>query len=178
MGAEKGYHRVVDFRYCQFRFFIFCKGGLKFGNFSKIRKNPKIAFLEILAMKLSSYWFWCTFFVLLPLISMFWYHKYISLMLHWNFTSQNRRKIGPKMRPEVVICDFSYHSTFIMLHTYFQCVLLNETVLSSHSLRYSRIIVHFYVRSNLTGLHFGAKKAKIHVLWNLQHWKLLQLILM
>ena len=99
-------------------------------------------------------------------------------MLHWNFTSQNRRKIWPKMRPEVVICDFSYHRTLIMLHTCFQCVLLNEAVLSSHSLRYSRIIVHFYVRSNLTGLHFGAKKAKNHVLWNLQHWKLFQLVRM
>ena len=39
MGAEKGYHRVVDFRYCQLMFFIFCKGGLKFGKFSKIRKK-------------------------------------------------------------------------------------------------------------------------------------------
>jgi hypothetical protein len=85
-------------------------------------------------------------FVLYSLTSIIWYQKYISPMLHWNFTSQNRRKIGPKMRPEVVICDFSYHSTLIMLHTCFQCVLLNEVVLSSHSLRYSKIIVHFYVR--------------------------------
>ena len=40
------------------------------------------------------------------------------------------------------------------------------------------IIVHFYIRSNVTGLHFGAKKAKNRVLWNLQHSKLLQLSLM
>jgi hypothetical protein len=66
----------------------------------------------------------------------------------------------PKMRPEVVICDFSYHITCVMLHTCFQCVLLNEAVLSSHSLRYSRIIVHFYVRSNVTGLHFGAETSQ------------------
>ena len=103
------------------------------------------------------------------LISIFWYQKYISLMLYWNFTSRNRRKIPPKMRPEVVICDFCYNNTFILLHTCFQCVLLHEAVLSSHSLSYFKIIVHFYVSSNVTGLHFSAKKAKNHVLASIKN---------
>ena len=71
--------------------------------------------------------------------------------------------------PEVVICDFCYNNTFILLHTCFQCVLLSEAGHSRQSLSYFKIIVHFYVSSNITGLHFGAKKAKNHVLWDLKH---------
>jgi len=74
------------------------------------------------------------------------------------------------MRPEVVICDFSYHSTLIMLHTCFQCVLLNEVVLSSHSLRYSgRLLCNFtFIKTSPVSI-LVPKKAKNHVLWNLHH---------
>ena len=33
--------------------------------------------------------------MLYSLISIFWYQKYISLILYWNFTSKNRQKIPP-----------------------------------------------------------------------------------
>ena len=132
-------------------------------------KKLKIMFCGIWSIKSCSNWSYCALWVLYSLISIFWYQKYISLILYWNFTSQNRRKIPPKMRPEVVIWNFCFHDTLILLHTCFQCVLLNEAGHSRQSLRYFMIIVHFYVSSSVTGLHFGVKKAKNHVLLNLEH---------
>ena len=61
-------------------------------------KKLKIMFCGIWSIKSCSNWSYCALWVLYSLISIFWYQKYISLMLYWNFTSQNRRKITPKMR--------------------------------------------------------------------------------
>ena len=119
MVVERCCGHIIAFFYFLFRSSFLYEDGLNFGDFSKIRKNPKITFLGIITTKLSSYWFLSSLFILVSWIFIFWYQNYVSLMLHWNFTSQNRLKIWPKMRPKVVIYDFSYHSTFIMLHSCF-----------------------------------------------------------
>ena len=89
--VEKCCGHKMSFSIFLFRSSFLCKEELKFGDFSKIEKNPKIKFLGICTMKLSSYRCWCSFFVLHSLISIFWYQNYVSLTLHLNFMRQNRR---------------------------------------------------------------------------------------
>ena len=125
-------HKIVIFDFL-FRSSFLCKEELKFGDFLQ---NPKITFLGIFTMKLSSYRFQCSLFVLYPLKSTFWYQNYVSMTLHLNFMMQNTRKIGPNMRPTVVIYDFSYHIMSILHHACFKVVLLNEAVLLNHILGY------------------------------------------
>ena len=55
MDVEKGYEIVFYVSHFWFRFLIFCKGCSKFGNFSKIRKNPEIKFLGNFAGILGTY---------------------------------------------------------------------------------------------------------------------------
>ena len=157
MVVEKCCGHIMTFLFFLFRSSFLCKEELKFGDFLH---NPKITFLGIFTMKLSSYRFQCSLFVLYPLKSTFWYQNYVSMTLHLNFMMQNTRKSGPNMRPTVVIYDFSYHIMSILHHACFKVVLLNEAVLLNHILGYYSAFFHFYSHSNITALHFGAQKSQ------------------
>jgi len=77
-------------------------------------KKLKIMFCEICSTQNCCNWSWCGLFVLYSLISIIWYQNYIFPILHWNFTCQNRRKIRPKLRREVL----KYLGFLLPYHTY------------------------------------------------------------
>ena len=78
------------------------------------QKKLKIMFCEICSTQNCCNWSWCGLFVLYSLISIIWYQNYIFPILHWNFTCQNRRKIRPKLRREVL----KYLGFLLPYHTY------------------------------------------------------------
>ena len=113
------------------------------------------------------------------MIPIFWYQNYVSMTLHLNFMMQNTRKIGPKMRPKVVIYDFSYHIMSILHHACFKVVLLNEAILFNHISGYSSAFFPNFtvIQTSLPSI-LVLKKAKNHVLENFQHRSPFKLIWM